>query len=190
MKYFKLRVDHKDVEVKWIMELVNEYSDIYAYCIEGGMGNPHSHWYIELEHPAIFRKRLRDLGLKGNASYSLKECDERYPIEYLAYMLKEGEFIQNGIPDDQLASATYYNKKVQDEIKEKKEKKKNLRQKLEELCLENGLTGRKAIAVAIVQYHIENDLLIREFQIKAYVDTLYLKFNPNEIGNWCYEKFS
>ena len=129
MNYFKLRVDiNKDVSITDVEKVVSSYSQCYCYSIEGvDTTNMHTHFYLEMSKGApALRMRLRSLGLKGNGGYSLKELDEEKPIEYLAYIMKEGRFHNVGLPENVILSAQEYNCKVQNDIKEKKEAKKGL----------------------------------------------------------------
>lgn len=183
-KYYKPRIDVTDKfsEVRTFMK--ENSPDVWAYCLEDLDGNnPHSHWYIEPKKTATwFRSKLREFGLTGNGAYSFKNTRERFPIEYLAYMMKQSKFKYKGIPDDVIKSAQEYNEKVKNEIKEKKDKKKNLITQIEEFVSKklpenvtiNNLKIDDWVETCLLFYQA-NGLLVREFQIISLSDTLFLK---------------
>lgn len=182
MKFYKLRVDLFDVTDYDIINLVDDYCETYCYCVEGGDDNPHMHFYLEFSNsPESIRKKLRELGLKGNSSYSLKELDEKTPLEYIAYLMKEGKFVNVGVDDVILQSAKDYDKKIKDEIKQKKQNKQKTIDKVTEYVKErirkDYIWGD--VAHLVVQYHLENKLMVRTFIIKSYTDTIHLRLNEN-----------
>lgn len=182
MKYYKLRVDLEIVSAQDVIALIRKYSKMFMYCYEGGDDNPHMHVYLEVSKlGATLRMALRNLGLKGNASYSLKECDERYPLEYLSYIMKEGQWTNEGIPEDIISQAKDHDDKVKREMKEKKAKRIPTIDKIIELCepkwLEYIEGYHREIKRVILQYHIDNGLLVRKFALMSYYDTIRLRYN-------------
>lgn len=127
MKYYKLRIDfvarHEE-----IMQYISEKCRKWAYVREKGSAddNPHFHFYIEtdVKNPTL-RSAFRKYGLIGNGSYSLVETEE-FPLEYLAYMCKEGKVSYHGFGEDEIKQISEYDEKVKKEIKEMKEKKRRL----------------------------------------------------------------
>lgn len=201
MKYYKLRVDLENVDLTHIINLINSYSNTYSYvCEDGKTQNPHTHWYFSTEFsPENIRKNLRTLGLKGNSSYSLKELDEQYPIEYFAYLCKQNNPVYKNIPQEIIEESKAYNKKVQEEIKEKKVKKRKVVQILIEYCdkeikhyLESeqkqSLPGHYPNPLHLIHkimlYHLENEILIRDFTIQSYVTTILCKISPSYLSRY------
>lgn len=91
----------------------------------------HYHWFIRTTvKPPAMRARLRKHGLKGNASYSLGLLDSDFPIEYIAYMLKEGDITNNSMPTEIMAEATKYDKAVKADIKETRAKRRTILQRI------------------------------------------------------------
>lgn len=203
MKFYKLRVDlSPGIGRDTIVDLVDRFSKTYCYVIEDAGGdNPHMHWYIEMSMSSEnLRKGLRDLGLKGNKSYSLKDLDERYPIEYLAYMMKSKGFflIEGDIPESVLDAAREYDRLLKEEMERKKaeKKKKEIVKIMEYIKVQ--MKGGKIedlsswnIMNFVVDYHKENHKVIVDFRIigitrmimilckdgyqKQYVDRLHRK---------------
>lgn len=189
MNYYKLRV-HLRVEnpitSQDILNLVSGYSETYCYAIEKLETNPHIQFYIEthIKSPTI-RSHLRKMGLKGNASYSLTNC-EKDPIEYIAYLTKEN-FYQNTITDEIMEQVENYKK---DKTKTKNKKPKILDYLLDTYKEKYWIDGvypinDSKIIYEIVEYHIENKLIIRKFQIQSYLTTmqiyLYKEKYPNDV---------
>jgi len=136
---------------------------------------------------ATLRKNLRELGLKGNGSYSLKEVDES-PIEYIAYMMKEGQFYNCGISQEVIDKSRLYDIEVKKEIKSKKESKKTQLQRIEAYVSErlrsNG--GVQVITFAgwirhVIEWFKDEGTLFREFQVVSLAQTLFLKNNPEGV---------
>lgn len=185
MKYYKLRVDLENANASDIIDILETYSELYAYCYEGGVENPHMHCYFETQKTAhTIRLRIRALGLKGNASYSLKSIDERFPIEYLAYMMKESNYNFDKLPPDIITLAKEYNEKVQAEMKTKKEKKKRIIDILIEL-VEEKLNDKPKdydlptyVLDIIMEYHLDKKLLIRKHSIECYHTTILYNLFP------------
>lgn len=119
MQSYKLRVTlkaHQWAEVKAVLPL----DQPYIYGIEGqGSDNPHVHLLIqtELSRNAI-GARLNKIGLTGNKCFSMKKCPEQYPIEYIAYCMKQGDF-EHTLPRDIWTAAVAYNEKVVEEMRKK-----------------------------------------------------------------------
>lgn len=119
--YYKLRTDLQISSADKIIQYLLTVTNSMAYVIEGSLSdNPHMHFYLEINvSNQIVRRNMRLLCGKGNGAYSLKQVD-RYPIEYLAYMLKDGKVTYVNIPEDIKQESIAYNAKVAAEIKAKK----------------------------------------------------------------------
>lgn len=174
MKAYKIRVDYTPANFKDIIDTVISYSPTtYVYGIEGSHedGSAHIHFYAESDkNPTNLRTEFRKLGLRGNRSYSLKQLDELLPIEYISYIIKDDNFVSHGVSDSIIQSSIDHNRKVLSEIKAKKVTKKHTLQILTELC--EGHTLYSQIAETVLQYHLDNNLLFRKFQIQSYCDTI------------------
>lgn len=130
--HYKLRITLTECTVKDVIKYLSTY-ETYAYCFEKGKQEekPHYHIYLVTDRKEdTIRTQLRKLSksAKGNKLYSLKQLEtdeDKYAVEYLGYMLKEGEFTNVNIPEEVIIEAKAYDDQVKLEIKEKKEKKKN-----------------------------------------------------------------
>jgi len=181
-QYYKLRVDTDNIDT--IEGILKKYSSSYIVCLENvGTDNTHSHSYLETtEKQATIRNVLRKTFGSGNSSYSLKELDEQYPVEYLAYVVKEKLFRHN-LPQDVIDKAMAHDKEVKDGIKEKKANKKTQLEKIIEQNKEQleGMKEAKGFAMPeitdmVLKYYKENNILVREFQIISLVQTLSLQY--------------
>ena len=181
-QYYKLRVDTDNIDT--IEGILKKYSSSYIVCLENvGTDNTHSHSYLETtEKQATIRNVLRKTFGSGNSSYSLKELDEQYPVEYLAYVVKEKLFRHN-LPQDVIDKAMAHDKEVKDGIKEKKANKKTQLEKIIEQNKEQleGMKEAKGFAMPditdmVLKYYKENKILVREFQIISLVQTLSLQY--------------
>ncbi len=177
---WKLRCDLKISSVLDIVTYVSSCVTHSAYVVEKIDTNPHLHFYLSGgEGPT--RYHLRKLCGAGNAGYSLKQMDEEYPIEYLSYMMKEGEIIWNNVPQEKINEAVAWQAKVKAEMLEKKEKRKTRLQKIEEYIIGKGLdvcwNGSHAMYITrnVILYYKENELLVREFAMVSQIQTLCLK---------------
>jgi hypothetical protein len=199
MYFYKLRIDSTD---KALLRKVPElYATEYVLCFENfGTSNPHAHYYIEseIEHTTI-RMFIRKTFGAGNGVYSLKSfkkdtiLTEGRPLEYLAYLCKEGEYEQTEGID--LTEALAYDEKVKNDIQEKKKKaKQTVFQEMESdykesdvykfymdtigensgLFLNQGTHWQQLVAW-IIDWHITRDKQIQEFRIKSYAETLACK---------------
>lgn len=177
MNYFKLRTDLSKSSSDAIISYISRISSMYCYVIEGSLGdNPHMHFYLETnsKHTAM-RQQLRNLCGKGNGAYSLKSTEEK-PIEYLAYMLKEGQITYVNIPQETIEESEKYNAKVKSEINQKKKDKKSMFEKISEYIESR---PDEHVINSIIQYHIDNDILVFRSRILSYYDTYCLKNDAN-----------
>lgn len=175
---YKCRVDLMCSSVDSIVQCVRDAS-AYAYVIEGALStNPHVHLFLLYppDHKsATLRARLRKVAGSGNKSYSLKRCEEEYPIEYLAYMMKEGKVTWNNVPQDKIDEAVAHDMRVKSEMVEKKKAKVPVwRQIMESIDCPREMVDYHMICSAVLRYHRDNELLVRVHQCRAYADTIYL----------------
>ena len=181
--YYGLRLSLKDVSVDVCIGLLKTVSCASMHVLEGmTTDNPHVQSYIEteLKQPAL-RVRIRNVMGKGNRAYSLKEM-ERYPIEYLSYIMKEDPNpVWRNIPDEVVSEANEY----QEEYKKSRKKKKEIKvlDVLLAQCQEEKACTVSSIYDVVVDYHLNNSLLINDFRLKSYIQTLMFKLNPIYRGN-------
>lgn len=203
---FKARVDLTDVKLQDVLQELSRDMDRFAYSIEGSLtDNPHIHFYgrsITKSLSTIRQRLTKKLHLKGNGSYSLKMNKEEFPIEYLAYMLKENDWITenqfHNIPEEVLKSVVDH--KTEYVKIEKAKGKKSVVQKLIDYCQERmeshvlkydvdirfqSNASLPLIVRWIVDYHLENDLIVRDHQIMAYSRTIMLRLNPDSVSDYC-----
>lgn len=178
MKYYKLRIDTDDR--KSVVSLLNVYSSRYLISIENeGTENTHCHAYLESDSKqATIRAAIRKNYGGGNGSYSLKELDEQHPLEYLAYCIKENNYVHN-LSSDVLSKAVMYDAKIKSEMKEKKKNRRTILQKMvEEFKYEEGKVYVSDVITDVIEYYRKNEILVREFAMISQVQTLLLRFDP------------
>lgn len=177
---YKLRIDTSDRDV--VVQLCRKYFTEWIVSFEGFPDNPHCHLYLHmLCKQAAVRKAIRTKIGSGNGSYSMKELDEEYPLEYLAYLVKEKDYLlSDNFPQDKLDEALAYDKKVKEEMKEKKKNRLPVWKKIMEQCIDiqYDKDAYRKIAERVVDYHQENQTLVRRFALKSYTDTIYLQMFP------------
>lgn len=174
METYKLRIDLSEVSQSIAIDYVKKHSTgRYGWCIEGGEDNPHLHGYFatSYKNPTL-RLHLRRLGLEGNGGYSLTRCDYA-PSEYFAYMMKEGNYHFSGLTEEELALATKRQSEVVESLESKKKVRKNILEKIDEMVPDQ--PSDQDIQLAILNYHLDNGLLIRKFQCIAYFDTIRIR---------------
>lgn len=190
---YKLRIDLETVSVDSVLNVVKD-SKCYAYVVEGSQSeNPHIHFYLLTEVKNLtLRARIRKLDISGNKAYSLKKLDEDYPIEYFAYMMKEGKVTWVNVEDKYIQEATAYDLKIKQDMKKKKSEKlpvwKQIMESMPPREDDSDLTRfRDSVAQAVVDYHIEKSLVIRKFQIISYVDTICCHLSDLYKQRWIYD---
>lgn len=189
---FFLRVDlsqkesNADISVSDVLVLLDQ--DQWCWCVENDNGpNPHIHiCFTTLTKMEVLRQRLRALGLRGNKSYSLKTCDSYFPVEVIAYILKDGKYSTN-LPQSEIDLALSADAKIKASIKAKKDARKSIYAKLKE-SLQPG-EDYHHIEFKVMKYHIDNELVIRRFQVQALIDTLWFSEyanNPDKVEDLKY----
>jgi len=188
MSYYKLRVTLIDnVSYEQVLNLVVRYSpDCYAGCYEVGKKaeNPHTHWYLEYSGNAeAIRKAIRALGGKGNRIYSMKVLDEEKPVAYIAYLMKEGDFVSNGFTPELLQEAKEHDDQVKDEIKKKKEKRKSKYKRV--ISAYEKTREDKKIEVTfgeitefVIDFFIQEQCNTSISTIESWTNTLCMKYLP------------
>lgn len=175
---FKLRVDTIDPDV--VGHIAQHYSsDCYLYCSENvGADNPHSHLYLELseknkDQPALRTYIRKNVG-SGNRCYSLVKLDEFKCVEYLAYVIKGGDYLVHNLC---LVSAKDYDFNVKSDIKKKKKTPQTVLSDIEATFQYSGNISQYQIIENVIQYHKTKGTLIREFALVSLCQTLCLKYS-------------
>ncbi len=175
MEYYKLRID-LSISIAKIVNLVAKASNSYCYVLEKLEHNPHVHFYLEtLVLNETLRARIRKLCGKGNRSYSLKKV-EKHPMEYLAYLLKEGKPVYVNIPDVVISESIAYDEKVKADLKAKKSARLKMPEKILAYMEEKKWNiNPPNILTSVLMYVKENKILVREFYIISLVQTICLQ---------------
>lgn len=180
---YKLRID--TVNQALCNTLVDTYSrDTYLWCFEKiGTPDQHAHFYLETDIPdATIRAFIRKSFGKGNGVYSLKKLKEPKPVEYLAYLTKDGNYFSKNLD---LSEALQYDDKIKNELKDKKSKKKA--SVFESLCEDylastsytvvNETCNYQYLAKFVIDWHLDHDKQLSRFRIEGYVITLACKYH-------------
>lgn len=147
----------------------------WMLCLEeAGESNEHVHIYVVTQRKIeSYRQRFTKefVKKKGNGSYSINKLNEENPIEYIAYMMKQGRYESNGIPDEIVDQAKKYDEKV------KENKNKKSIEKLEDyLRQEMGdmfdyepywRTTRREIFKIIIRYYIKNKVVFNKTKVHS-----------------------
>lgn len=183
MEYYKLRIDSDNLEE--VVKLISKYSDNWLCSIENeGTENVHTHSYIETyQKEATIRNAIRKSYGSGNGTYSMKELTEEKPIEYLAYCVKEKKYKHN-LNQELVDKALEYDLKIKKDMKEKKENRKTILQRIEQKYFNNVVDGVldgvylgiETVLDKVIEFYKEEGILIREFQLVSLCQTLGLKY--------------
>lgn len=185
LSYYKLRVDTTDVRT--VLSLLSSYTDKYLVGFENQeTDNSHCHAYIETAtKQSTLRAAIRKQFGSGNGSYSLKALDEKEPLEYIAYCIKENDYKHN-LPQEVIDKAKAHDASVKTEMKKKKESRKTILQKIEEKYfshVEEGIdqerqeyVTKKHVVDCVLSYYRESGNLIRQFMLVSLCQTLCLKY--------------
>ncbi len=183
LKYYKLRINIKEKHqlTGAYSTLEKKYFERYARATEKGKfeDNPHFHYYLEMFAKAsALREYIRRIF--GKNTYSLKELDEARPIEYLAYILKEGIYFEHkGFGEDfeiLLEEAREYDLTV------KKQMAKKSVDKIEFYIFDkcgSFPTDQREVINLVVDYYLDNGLVLRKYTILTMVDTLLVRHNAS-----------
>lgn len=169
----------------------------YMYCMENNQTKPgqHMHFYLVTStKQKTIRSRFRVLGFTGNGAISLKVIPDPPAIEYMAYMMKEGHYKIYGFDEDTIQEAEgYYAKQKADfeALKKARRDKRPVVDKIQEAILQHLATldeeerevNTRVIEDCIIDYHLDNNLLIRKFQCEAYYITLCARMLPRHLFN-------
>ena len=184
MQYYKLCVDTDDMY--GLIEILDKYSSKYLVCQENLLtDNAHCHAYLEtLVKQATIRAAVVKVYGSGNSSYSLKELDEQYPLEYLAYCLKENNY-KHTLPQDIIDKAKEHNKLVKAGMADKKAKRRTQLQCIEDEYFSTQLApggacyDKQYVCDSVVQYYENSGILVRKFMLVSLCQTLCLKYVPS-----------
>lgn len=200
-KRWKLRVSFKTVSPPDAVAFIQKYGGEYSYCFEDmDTDNPHMHAYLHTSVlEATMRDNLRRLDPKhdskdGNKLYSLKQVkrcelypDEDFPIEYVAYMMKQ-QYFKGNLNSIDTEKAEVHQTRVRADFKIKKEAKKNVVEKIMKLIDEdpryvkhlenfpNSEPENYTIIECIFEYYRQNKLQVRKFSMKSQYDTIRVNY--------------
>lgn len=199
-KYYSLRVDHLGDNDIQVYDKLETYFESYLRTFELGdvTGKPHFHYYVETKSkiPTIRLYIREKMNLKGR--YCLKELDSRYPIEYLAYILKhvddDNKCKSHNIPDEILNEAISYDIDVKNSMQELKASQIPMWKQCESQVLETcSIISPRQIIPVVVDFYASREACIREFQIYSTCQTILLRNCPSYKKLFCdnlIEKFN
>jgi len=175
MNHFSLRITYKNYTFEQTHPAVPDWT---IYCREYKPNNNHAHYLISTPLGGhALRARFKKLGLKGNTDYSMKTLDSEYPIEYIAYLLKDGDFVRK-LPSAIQAEAVAHNNKVVQELEVRKAKKESV---ITRLIAHLALTPHNKdyydicnsiLYSDVIKFLLKEDMPIRRYSITQYVDTI------------------
>jgi hypothetical protein len=143
----------------------------------------HIHIVLETKTPErTIRHNIIKHGFKGNKSYSISAI--RDLIKTLAYVVKDGNIVLVSYPEDVMKAAFAHDLVVKEDMVKKKTRNvmKNIISLLPKEALEhsNMQIYQDIIKETIIQYHIDNELLIRKFALQSYYDTILCKYQGSK----------
>jgi len=182
---WKMRVDihqeqYGNITVEQCLNVLRD-SEIYMYAVEkADSENPHFQAVVVTSvRKDTVVARIKKLGAKGSG-YAYKKTKEQWPIEMMAYLLKEGNPHYHNLPIEvQLAVEKRQDKVRQNFLDKKAEKKKNpvwckiMHMIPEDFDYHGDYAGIKVMKY-VIKYHKDNMLVIRRGNLIAYMDTILL----------------
>lgn len=209
---FRLTVNHSEEMNVAIVEFFNEYQfEKLLLCSETATNEHYQGWVLLNTDDKNVLKKMRDkisyrFKLKGNKSYSISKCDEEFPVEYCAYLMKENLFYRWGLTEEEEQLMENHQEKVVEEMEDKRKKKKLSTYKMVEeefkvlITEEDGMVyidtstlrqegngGKEELSLYlcysfVARYFKRNELPMRRYQVDLIVDTLMTKYLPMYIG--------
>lgn len=183
MYHYTLRVDTTNVDRDQLTQRMLQDSSIYCYCYEGGIENPHMHFYMESNIVMqTLRTHLRKFNLKGNKDYSLAQLRESKQ-KYIAYMMKGNLFQRGNISEELYQEAVAYQEQVRKDYEEKKKGKKKVIEEIEDLCspyLEEFDLYSHKIQEKIIEYYVKTSTQIYKARLQSLYLTLECKYTKHD----------
>lgn len=194
LKHYKLRITLTQCNLTSVLALLNKQCKQWAYVQESGKleEKPHIHAYVVSsikEDTLRTQYRALSKSSRGNKLYSLVklslEDSDEYAVEYLAYMMKEGSVVLQGIPTEWFDKAKLYDDLVKKEIKEKKEKKKSRTQRIFE-SFEKDRNARPDLHLYenmaevidwVVMFFVKEKVGVSVSTISTWTNTLMLQYD-------------
>lgn len=179
MFYYRLRLTTNNLPQ--FNKFLQLYTVKYLWCKEDWDTHPHIHCFFHtLKTGQCMRKYIRLNFGRGNETYKLSAVEEEYPVELLAYYLKQSDYKSEGIPAAILDEAIQYDLKVKEEFKERKAKKASLFERIENEYLNSEEyhdmndydINPQRVAGFVINWYLSQGSLVRRHQILAVTDTL------------------
>lgn len=164
-----------DMDFDKIEEFVQKISSKYLLCQEEG--HYHAVVLLMLKTKEVREMIKIDLGLKGNACYSLKEAQSLNDL--CQYVCKQGNVRYLGY--------TFIEVNAFKKLAYKKDGMKEVLKKLEMDYVSDNLSDRE-FGEAYIKLLVEHDKNLHGNQIKAYLLKMRVKKNPNS-SREIYENF-
>lgn len=184
MNAYAFRVDTIDPAI--CGHIASHYSpDCYLFASEGvGSDNPHTHFYLEMTSQTreALKAYIRKYVGEGNQNYSSKRLDSLKPVEYLAYVIKCGDY---SVLNVDLTKAKEYDFNVKASKSKNLKKNATVMQDIEnvfEYQAKSRFLDRHVIIHDVIQYYKEKGVLIRESTLVSLCQTLMLKYLPDYVG--------
>lgn len=132
-------------------------------------GKKHCHIWLETtKSEQTIRNRILKHVEKGNKSYSMTKVKDG--TKYLAYLLKESiEPEVERFSEEEKKDALEYKEQLKKTLK----KKSTIIDELRERASKTPAMPKEELMRMVLDYHVENGMIIRKHQIMAYFYTLY-----------------
>ena len=180
IKAYKLRIDTADQTA--VATFISKYATQYLYCFEKtGTLDCHIHAYLESHKTdASMRAHIRKYFGTGNKVYSLTVCDEFLPLEYCAYITKDGDY-QGNLGEPFMEACLAYDHTVKQKLKKKPKRVfSDISEAYSEYLKTNPITFQEPDHHAVtflVDYYISQDKMISKHQIQGYAISLLCKYH-------------
>lgn len=180
---YKVRIDihqpqYGNISVQQCIDVLED-TDIYMYAIEKlGTANPHFQALVVTSvRRDTMMARIKKLGASGSG-FSCSKSKEQWPLEYMAYLLKEGKPEYHNFPEEVRLAVVKRQDFVKRTYLDKKAEKTRIpvwRKIMETIPKDFDYyddQSRFTVMKYVIKYHKDNTLLLRRGNLVAYMDTI------------------
>lgn len=183
---FGIRVDTKYGDTPKFLSDLSTYFLRYVYAIEK-VGTPDEHVHLVVDYEMSQRnlqRIIKKYGYTGNKSYFTEVIEPADLDHKVGYAVKNGNqyvccgFDLDYVEDRWLAYKDY----VKPSHKKKTESTKVALFRYLDTVILDDYEESSIITYHIIKYHMDNQILLRRFQIIAYADTYACLRNPSHMN--------
>lgn len=184
--YINIRIDTKYGNTSGFLAWVVENCNKYIYALEK-IGTPDEHIHMVVEYNKSRRsiqRSIKSFGFSGNKSYFTEDVKLKDLDHKIGYAIKHGNLYTSAGFDLEYIDDLWDEYKNYEKSRQRA-KRESVKVELFaylDRVIRDDYEEASVIAAAVLHFHVENNLLIRRFQIISYVDTYMCIRNPLQIN--------